>query len=74
EKIELIIEENDLVATRINFLGTQRGSLGNFPPSNRILSASFNCFFRIIDEKISESWVEYDNLYGLVQLGHIKLD
>ncbi len=74
EKIELLIEENDLVAARIKFTGTQKGKLGTFPPSNKTLSASFNCFFRILDDKIIESWVEYDNLNGLLQLGHINLE
>lgn len=31
EKIEFLIEENDLVAARIKFTGTQKGKLGKFP-------------------------------------------
>ncbi|MCG6146611.1 MULTISPECIES: ester cyclase [Leptospira] len=74
EKIEFLIEENDLVAARIKFTGTQKGKLGKLAPSNKILSASFNCFFKIVDNKISDTWVEYDNLNGLMQLGHINSD
>lgn len=70
ESIVFMIEENDLVAVRVHFSGTQLGYLGQFPPSGKRLTAEFNCFFRVVDGKLKESWVEYDNLNGLVQLGH----
>lgn len=73
EKIIFIIEEGDLVAARINFSGTQSGRLGQFPPTGKRLTADFNCFFLITEGKIKETWVEYDNLNGLIQLGHYKL-
>ena len=73
ETILFMIEEGDLVAARIHFSGTQVGPLANFPPTGKKLEADFNCFFRITKGKIRESWVEYDNLNGLIQLGHFKL-
>lgn len=73
ESILFIIEEKDLVAARIRFSGTQLGRLGPYPPTGKRLSADYNCFFRIEEGKIKESWVEYDNLNGLIQLGHYKL-
>ncbi|WP_310391595.1 ester cyclase [Hymenobacter sp.] len=72
EIIIFAIEEGDLVAARINFSGTQLGQLINFPPTGKKLTSDFNCFFRVIEEKIKETWVEYDNLNGLIQLGHYK--
>jgi steroid delta-isomerase-like uncharacterized protein len=74
EKIIFVIEEGELVAARIHFSGTQLGQLGHFPPTGKKLVADFNCFFRIIEGKIKETWVEYDNLNGLMQLGHYKLN
>ncbi|WP_297335062.1 ester cyclase [Algoriphagus sp.] len=74
ETLVFSIQEGDLVAARIHFSGTQSGPLLNFPPSGKRLSADFNCFFRLVDGKIKESWVEYDNLNGLIQLGHYHLD
>ncbi|MCZ7609651.1 MAG: ester cyclase [Ignavibacterium sp.] len=74
ETIIFAIEEGDLVAARINFFGTQLGKLINFAPTGKRLTADFNCFFRVTEGKIKESWVEYDNLNGLIQLGHYKLD
>lgn len=73
ETVLLLVEEGEYVAARINFHGTQVGKLGPFPPSNRTLNADFNCIFRVADGCIQESWVEYDNLYGLIQLGHYAL-
>lgn len=74
ETIIFAIEEGDLVAARINFSGTQLGQLINFAPTGKKLIADFNCFFRVTEGRIKESWVEYDNLNGLIQLGHYKLD
>ncbi len=74
ETVAFAIEEGDLVAARINFSGTQLGQLLNFPPTGKKLTADFNCFFRLTEGKIKESWVEYDNLNGLIQLGHYKIN
>lgn len=74
ETIVFAIEEGDLVAARINFSGTQLGQLINFPPTGKKLIADFNCFFRVTEGRIKESWVEYDNLNGLIQLGHYTIN
>lgn len=74
ETIIFVIEEGELVAARIEFSGTQLGQLLNFAPTGKRLIACFNCFFRVIDGKIKETWVEYDNLNGLIQLGLYKTD
>lgn len=73
ENIIMIIGEGDMVAARIHFLGTQLGNLGTFPPSGKKLDACFNCLFRLVNGLIIESWVEYDNLNGLIQLGHFQM-
>lgn len=73
EEIVFLIGEGDMVAARIHFSGTQLGQMGPFPPTGRQLIADFNCFFRVSYQKIREIWVEYDNLNGLIQLGHFQL-
>lgn len=70
ETIDFMVEEGDMVAARIHFLGSQLGMLGQFPPSDKILDAYFNCFFKVLDNMIVEIWVEYDQLNSLIQLGH----
>lgn len=74
EAIIFSIEEGNLVAARINFSGTQLGKLAHFEPTGKKLIAEFNCFFSVTEGKIKESWVEYDNLNGLIQLGHFRLN
>ncbi|MEI2823861.1 MAG: ester cyclase [Chitinophagaceae bacterium] len=70
ETIIFVIEEGGAwLLPEINFSGTQLGQLINFPPTGKKLTADFNCFFRVTEGKIKESWVEYDNLNGLIQLG-----
>lgn len=73
ETILLLIQEGDYVAARLNFQGTQSGAMGPFPATGKKLNADFTCIFKLTEGKISESWVEYDTLNGLIQLGHYKL-
>ncbi|MEW2923289.1 ester cyclase [Muricauda sp. ANG21] len=72
ETILFMVEEDGIVAARINFRGTQLGQMGAYPPSGKVLDADFNCFFKITNGKITKIWVEYDVLNGLVQLGHVR--
>ena len=73
ERVLFMLEEGNMVAARIHFRGTQLGRLGDYPPSGKVLDACFHCFFKIAEEKIAEIWVEYDQLNGLIQLGHYSL-
>src|SRR5690606_22642652 len=45
-------------------------SWGAFPPSGRLLEATYLAIYRIEDGRIAEAWAEWDNLAGLRQLGH----
>jgi steroid delta-isomerase-like uncharacterized protein len=72
EAIEDILAEGDKVAVRHRFQGTQHGQLGPYPPSGRTMSADYLAIYRLADGVIVESWAEWDNLGGLVQLGHFK--
>ncbi|WP_020531948.1 ester cyclase [Flexithrix dorotheae] len=72
ETVIFMVEEGELVAARIHFRGTQLGKLGKYPPSGKVLDAYFQCFFKVRNEKITEIWAEYDQLNGLIQLGHFK--
>jgi predicted ester cyclase len=65
-----LIAEGESVAVRSHFRGTQVGSMGLYPPSNKVLAATYLAIYRLESERIAEAWVEWDNLYGLEQLGH----
>jgi predicted ester cyclase len=70
EALEDLFGAGDRVAARHRFQGTQRGHLGPYPPSNRVMKADYIAIYRITDGVIVESWAEWDNLSGLRQLGH----
>lgn len=72
ESIEDIIAEGDKVAVRLKFVGTQKGRLGEFPPSGKIMNVDYMAIYRIENGVIREAWAEWDNLAGLIQLGYYK--
>lgn len=68
--IQHIVAEGDLVAFYATYTGTQKGQMGPFPPSNKKMTLEFAGIHRIADGKIVETWVIWDNLAALTQLGH----
>lgn len=70
QQIHLILAQNDLVAVRAIYRGTQTGQMGPFPPSGKIVELPFMAILRVEDGMIAEMWVEWDNLSALSQLGH----
>jgi predicted ester cyclase len=72
ESIEDMLAEGDKVAVRHGFRGTQQGQMGPYPPSGKVLTADYMAIYRIANGVIAESWAEWDNLSGLMQLGHYK--
>lgn len=67
-----LVAEDDKVAARHRFRGTQRGPMGPHPPSGKVLDANYLAIYRVEDQRIAEAWVEWDNLAGLRQLGHAR--
>lgn len=70
-EIRQMLAEDDLVSVWCTYSGTQQGAMGPFPPTGKRLSLDFASHLRVADGKIAEMWVTWDNLAGLVQLGHI---
>jgi steroid delta-isomerase-like uncharacterized protein len=68
--IQQLVAEGDRVAFYCQYAGTQRGPMGPFPPSGRRMEIDFAGVFRVAEGKLAELWVTWDNLAGLVQLGH----
>ena len=65
-----LVAEGESVAARSRFRGTQAGSLGSYPPSGKMLCATYLAIYRLEGGRIAEAWAEWDNLCGLQQLGH----
>jgi steroid delta-isomerase-like uncharacterized protein len=72
ETLEDLLAEGGKVAARHRCRGTQRGALGPYPPSGRVLSADYLAIYRVEGGRIMEAWAAWDNLSGLTQLGHHK--
>ena len=70
EQVEDLIAESNKVAARHSFRGTQRGPLGDHPPTGKVLASTYLAIYRIEEGRIAEAWAEWDNLHGLAQLGH----
>ena len=69
-KIDLIFGNDEFVGMRAIYSGTQTGQMGPFPPSGRKFELPFIGILKLEDGKISEMWVEWDNVHLLSQLGH----
>ena len=68
--IDVIFGNSEYVALRAIYSGTQTGKIGPFPPSGKRVELPYLGILRIADGKISEMWVEWDNMFMLTQLGH----
>ncbi len=64
-----LISEDNLVAFWATYAGTQEGPMGPFPATGNEMEIAFSGFHRIENGKITETWVTWDNLTALTQLG-----
>jgi steroid delta-isomerase-like uncharacterized protein len=67
--VHRLVAEDDLVAFWATYKGIQEGPMGPFPATGKLLELDFAGIHRIDDGKIVETWVIWDNLTGLTQLG-----
>lgn len=67
--VEDVIAERDLVLARFSARGTHRGTFLGHPPTGRVVTYSGLDLNRIRHGRIAESWVHYDALALLQQLG-----
>ena len=69
EEIVLMIAEGDKVAYITTGTATHTGPLGDIPPTGKKVAIDNFIVQRIEDGKIAETWVGWDNLAVLTQLG-----
>lgn len=69
--VHKLVAEGDLVAFWATYEGTQTGQMGPFPPSNKRAKLDFSGIHRIENGKVAETWVTWDNMAILSQLGHL---
>ncbi len=68
--LKMLVAENDLVAFWATYSGTQTGQMGPFPPSGKSAELDFAGVHRLENGKIVETWITWDNITILGQLGH----
>ena len=73
DKILDLIAEEDKVAARHHFKGTQLGEMGPYPITHRDTNLEYLAIYRIEDNLIVEAWVEWDNYTSMKQLGHLNI-
>ncbi len=64
-----LIAEGDLVAVIGTYRGTHTGQMGAFAATGKTVDSEFAGYHRFADGKIVETWVTWDNLAMLQQLG-----
>jgi predicted ester cyclase len=68
-----VVAEGNLVAFHGTYVGTQKGPMGPFPPSNKQMAIEIAGVQRFENGKVAEMWVTWDNVTALIQLGHFPL-
>ena len=68
-EIQDIFAAGDRVAARWTFGGTNTGALGEMPATNRSVKVNSMIISRVEDGKLAESWVVYDCMGMMQQLG-----
>lgn len=64
-----IIAKGNNVVVHWTVTGTQEGPLGELPPTGLKVNVTGLTLMRIVDGKIAEEWIYYDNLGSSEQLG-----
>ncbi|MCK5571623.1 MAG: ester cyclase [Bacteroidetes bacterium] len=68
-RVDVLIAEGDLVGFAGAFVGTHTGQMGPFPPTGKKAVSEFAGYHRLENGKIVETWVTWDNMVVLQQLG-----
>ncbi len=68
-EIVTMVAEGDFVAFHCRYTATQRGPMGPFPATGKKMSLEVFGIHRIENGKLVETWLSWDNLSALMQLG-----
>lgn len=69
DEIEFIMADSNMVAYVTTTTGTQTGPMGDLPASGKEFMLKNIVIQRIEDGKIAETWISWDNVAFLSQLG-----
>jgi len=71
DNIDLMFAAGDKVSYVTTSTGTQTGRMGPFPPTGRQVKLVSLIIQRLENRRIVETWISWDNVSFLTQLGHI---
>jgi predicted SnoaL-like aldol condensation-catalyzing enzyme len=71
--VEDIIAEGDKVVVRYTITGTHTGNFIGFPETGKPIIMTGISIYRIINGKLVESWVQYDQLGLMQQIGVVPM-
>jgi predicted ester cyclase len=69
---KLIVSDGDLVAVNLTGRGTHERTFQGVPPTGRRWAATCSAVYRVTDGRIADSWVNWDLLGILEQLGGVR--
>jgi predicted ester cyclase len=69
DEIEFIFADSNMVAYVTTTTGTQTGPMGDLPPSGKEFMLKNVVIQRIDNGKVAETWISWDNIAMLTQLG-----
>lgn len=69
--VEDLVAEGDRVAVRWTFRGTNRGELMGIPATGKEVTFTAISIHRVAGDKIAESWVNFDAMGMMQQLGAV---
>lgn len=64
-----VIVEDDRVVVRAHALGVHRGDLMGIPPTGKSIDIPFCAIYKVKDDMIMKSWIFYDSMVMMTQLG-----
>ncbi len=68
-KLHMMAAEGDLVAFYVTYYGTHEAPMGDIPATGKRMDSETFGFHRLKDGKIVETWVTWDNMAIMAQLG-----
>jgi predicted ester cyclase len=73
DEIDFIIADSNMVAYVTTTTGTQTGPMGDLPPSGKKFVLKNIVIQRIEEAKVAETWISWDNVAMLTQLGYFPV-
>jgi steroid delta-isomerase-like uncharacterized protein len=68
----LVVGDGELVAVNLVARGTHEGTFQGVPATGRPWAATCSAFYRVEDGRIADSWINWDLLGILEQLGGVR--